>query len=79
MQERVKPRKRALNLSVDETLVDAAKAEGLNISALLEAALHVQLKERRWLAWRASNRVAIEASNRELEENGLWSDRYRVW
>ena len=79
MQERVKPRKSAVNLSVDAELVAEAKAAGLNLSAVLESALQGALKERRWQAWREENRAAIEESNKELAENGLWSDRYRVW
>jgi antitoxin CcdA len=79
MQERIKPPKRAVNLSVDRELLDAAKAAGTNLSALLERALRDELSEARRQAWLDANRAAIEASNAELERNGLWSDGYRVW
>ena len=79
MQQRVKSRKRAVNLSIDAELIDEANAAGTNLSAVLERALRDELKERRWQAWREENRAAIEASNRELEEHGLWADDYRVW
>ena len=32
-----------------------------------------------WEAWRRHNRAAIEASNRALDENGLWCEDHRVW
>ena len=79
MQERVKKPKRAVNLSVDVELLNVAKASGTNLSALLEKALQDEFRATEWLAWREENRAAIEASNRELAENGLWADAYRVW
>ncbi len=79
MHERMKPRKRAINLSVDADLLDSAKAAGTNLSSLLEGALRAELRHQRWQAWREQNREAIAASNRELAENGLWCDAYRAW
>ena len=78
MQERVKRPKRAVNLSIDAELLAEAKAAGTNLSAVLERALMQELKERRWHAWREENREAIQASNEELDANGLWADGYRV-
>ena len=72
MQERAKPRKRAVNLSVDAELLDAAKEAGTNLSALLEGALRTALKEHRRQQWYEQNQAAIEAGNAELERNGPW-------
>lgn len=71
MQDKA-PRKKAVNLTVNAELLAEAKAAGTNLSALLEKALSEQLKEQRAQAWREENREAIEASNRELEQNGPW-------
>jgi len=83
MQESSKPRKRQkkkpVNLSIDAELLAEAKAAGTNLSSLLECALTEELKEQRWQKWREENRAAIEASNAELERNGLWADKYRNW
>ena len=79
MQERANPRKRAVNLSVDAELLNAARSAGKNLSAVLEKALAEELQSGDWQAWRDENKAAIEASNRELAENGLWADDYRVW
>lgn len=78
MQERIKQRKRAVNLSIDAALLDEAKAAGTNLSAILEEALQDVLKERRWQAWREESRTSIEAVNRYVAKNGLLSDKYRV-
>ncbi|MFM9943093.1 MAG: type II toxin-antitoxin system CcdA family antitoxin [Hyphomicrobiaceae bacterium] len=72
-------KKKSVNLSIDAELAAEAKAAGTNMSAVLERALREEMKARRETAWREENRGAIEASNAELERNGLWCDKYRVW
>ena len=80
MQDRPrKPRKKAVNVSIDAELAAEAKAAGTNMSALLESALKAELKERREARWREENRAAIEAMNRYVEENGLPLAKYRTW
>jgi antitoxin CcdA len=66
------PKKKAVNLTVDAELLAEAKASGVNLSSVLEAALKEQLKQQRWQKWREDNRAAIEASNAQLERDGLW-------
>ncbi len=65
-------KKKAVNVSVDAELLDEAKAAGTNISAVLERSLREELRERRWKKWQERNREAIEASNAELDKNGMW-------
>lgn len=72
MQERVKASKRAVNLSIDAELLDAAKAAGADLTAVLENALRAQLRTTKRDEWLAENKAAIDASNRELEANGMW-------
>ena len=80
MQDKApKTPKKSVNLSIDAELAAEAKAAGTNMSALLEKALRAELKAGREAKWREENREAIEASNAELERNGLWCDKYRVW
>jgi antitoxin CcdA len=74
-----RPKKKAVNVSIDADLIAEAKAAGLNLSGVLEAALARELKATREVQWRGENRSAIEQSNIELERNGLWCDAYRVW
>lgn len=77
MQDRAKPRKRAVNLSIDAVLLEEAKAAGTNLSAVLEKALVSELQETRLEKVRAEHRQAIEAHNRFIEKNGLLSDEWR--
>ena len=79
MTEAVTSRKKAVNVSIDPEIAAEAKAAGVNLSGVLERALRTELKTRREVQWREENRAAIEASNAELERNGLWCDAYRVW
>ncbi len=72
-------KKRAINVSIDPQIAAEAKAAGLNVSGILDAALRAELKAKREAQWREANREAIEESNVELERNGLWCDAHRVW
>jgi antitoxin CcdA len=69
--------KKAVNVSIQTELLDAARAEDINLSATLEAALADQLRIRRRDRWRAENEAAIEAYNRDVDENGSFGDNTR--
>jgi antitoxin CcdA len=69
--------KKAVNVSVQTELLDASRAEGINLSATLEAALAEQLRIRRRDRWRTENARAIEAYNRDVDENGSFGDHAR--
>jgi antitoxin CcdA len=71
--------KKAANLSVRADLLDEARAYKINLSQTLEAALQVELKKRREDEWREQNKAAIEAYNRHIERDGLWSDGLRLF
>jgi antitoxin CcdA len=77
MNIRVKPasKKKAVNLSVDESLLKEAREQGLNLSKILERAL-AEERARRWLA---ENKDAIEAYNERIRKHGVWSDGLRPW
>ena len=72
-------RKRAMNVSIPMELAEEARAFGTNVSAVLERALKEEHREKRRERWRAENRDAITESNKELAENGLWSDGLRLF
>jgi antitoxin CcdA len=69
--------KKAVNVSVRTELLDAARVEDINLSATLEAALADQLRIRRRDRWRSENAAAIEAYNRDVDQNGSFGDRAR--
>ena len=66
--------KKAVNVSIQTELLDAARAEDINLSATLEAALAEQLRIRKRDRWRADNAEAIEAYNSDVEKNGSFGD-----
>ena len=72
-------KKKMVSVSIDAALVAEAKAAGTNLTATIEKALRAELRQSRETKWREDNRQAIEASNTELENNGLWCDDDQVW
>ena len=69
--------KKAVNVSIQSELLDAARAEDINLSATLEAALADQLRIRRRDRWQAENEAAIEAYNRDADQNSSFGDHAR--
>lgn len=71
--------KKAANLSINADLLGQAKALDINLSATLELALVAALKQKRQQQWLVENRLAIEAYNRQLEGQGVFSDGLRTF
>ena len=70
--------KKPTNLSINSDLLAKAKALKLNLSATLEIALAEQVQKAERDNWLKQNQAAIEASNKLVEEHGLFSDFYRT-
>jgi antitoxin CcdA len=73
------PKRRSVNLSLDEAVVAEAKEYGISLSRTSEEALAKAVKAERWRRWQEENREAIEANNRWVEENGLPLEKYRLF
>lgn len=71
--------KKAVNVSLDETVLAKARAGGMNLSALLERSVLAEAKAQEIAQWRRKNADAIREANEELERNGLWNEPYRLW
>lgn len=69
--------KKPTNVSINSDLLDKAKGLNINLSATLEAALTEQLRAAQRTQWKAENAKAIEAYNRFVEDNGVFSDGLR--
>jgi antitoxin CcdA len=69
--------KKPTNLSLRIDLLEEARALGINLSQTLEKALEAEVKKAKEKAWLEENRAAIEAYNRHIERDGLWSDGLR--
>ena len=70
--------KQAMNVSIPRELAEEAKAYRTNVSAVLERALNDEHRARRQKEWQKANSEAIAEANKELAENGLWSDGLRL-
>jgi len=72
-----RPAKRAVNLRIDESLIDQAKAMDINLSQTLETSLVEVLRKKQSAAWLAESSEAVKAYNQRIEKQGLFSDGLR--
>jgi antitoxin CcdA len=68
--------RRPTNLSVRADLAAAARSAGVNLSALLERALEIELVRVRRRQWREENRASIEAYNQHVKTCGAFA---QIW
>ena len=72
-------KRKAVNLSLDTGVVTAARAAGLNLSQVCEAALSAAAKLEQARRWQKENRERIEANNAWVEKHGLPLAKYRMF
>jgi antitoxin CcdA len=73
------PPDQAIAVALDAAVVTAARAEGLNVEQVAEAALRQAAKAERERRWQEENRAAIEAHNAFIAEHGMLSDYFPGW
>lgn len=73
------PLKKPTNLSIRSDLLEQARALDINLSAEMEKHLTEVIRQRHAEQWLQDNRAAIEAYNRYVEKNGVWSDGLRTF
>jgi len=69
--------KKPTSFSVNSDLLRKASELGIDLSATLEEALAVQVRNRQQETWLAENREAIAAYNEHVARNGVWSEGLR--
>ncbi len=69
--------KRAANVSVRSDLLEQARRHDINLSRALEERLVELLREKQRTAWLLRNRAAIDAYNKRVERDGVFSDGLR--
>lgn len=72
-------RKKATNVSINADLLQAAREFNLNLSQEFELHLTEVVRKKRAEQWLIDNREAIEAYNRHIERDGLWSDEFHTF
>ncbi len=69
--------KKPVNLTINSSLLEAARHLNLNLSETLERELTAILLQQARERWQVENSEAIEAHNQFVERHGLWSDGLR--
>jgi len=69
--------KRATNVTINQGLLEAAKALDINLSATLEKALEAEVRARKREQWLEENREAIQGYNAWVAEHGVFSAMFR--
>ncbi|MBR9824452.1 MAG: type II toxin-antitoxin system CcdA family antitoxin [Alphaproteobacteria bacterium] len=65
------PRRKRVNLTVREDILQDAKDLGLNASRAAEAGIEEAVREEKGRRWKEENREAIEAHNERIRREGL--------
>jgi antitoxin CcdA len=71
--------KKAVNVSISADLLQAARNREMNLSATLEAAIQHELRQLDKREWLELNENAIQAYNRDVAEQGTFSDGLRTF
>ena len=69
--------KKAINLSLNASVLEAAKEMGMNISQTVDTLLAEEVKRRYWEKWRDDNKDAFAAYNERIQREGLPLAKYR--
>jgi antitoxin CcdA len=64
-------KRRSVNLTIREDVIEAARALELNTSRAAEAGIIEAIRQARAEAWRRENEAAIEAHNARVEKDGV--------
>ncbi len=71
--------KKAVNVSLAPELVEEARKQNINLSALLTEALLEKFRENQRHKWVQENHESITALNQMVEETGSFSDFQRTF
>ncbi|MFM5650610.1 type II toxin-antitoxin system CcdA family antitoxin [Aeromonas veronii] len=71
--------KKTVSVTLEPSLLERARAAGLNLSATLATALKHEISGSEAERWKLENRDAIQKLNMMVEERGLFSDDHRAF
>lgn len=71
--------KQRLNVTVRTDLIERARAQGMNLSSVLEESLTERLRKADAAHWLAENAEAIAHHNARIERDGLWHKGLTPW
>ena len=67
------------DLDLHPSVLEEANKLGVNVAGVARKAVEDAVKRARIDAWIEENKEAFAANARDVEENGLWCDRYRLF
>lgn len=70
--------RRATSMTLDASLLDEARALGVNLSRAAEEGILLQVRAKRARRWKEDNAEAIEDYNHWIEENGIPNMEIRI-
>jgi antitoxin CcdA len=71
--------KRSVNLSINAEILADAKAQGINLSAVLENELARLTEDERVKRFQEENREYFESYNRLIERAGVFGEEFQDW
>lgn len=71
--------KKSVNVSLAPDLLDEARKQNINLSALLTEALLEKFRENQRRTWLQENQQSIDALNQMVDDNGSFSDFQRTF
>ncbi|MCS2171013.1 type II toxin-antitoxin system CcdA family antitoxin [Scandinavium sp. TWS1a] len=71
--------KKTVSVTLDPALLQQAREAGINLSAVLTAALQHEISASGAERWKQENRAGLQELNRITDEQGLLSDDYRTF
>lgn len=71
--------KKATNLSLNASVLEAAREMGMNISQTVDELLANEVKRQYWQKWNEENKKAIDHYNARIESEGLPLAQYRTF
>ncbi|TIV63928.1 MAG: post-segregation antitoxin CcdA [Mesorhizobium sp.] len=74
-----RPERKSIRISIDPRLIEEAKAVGIDISGVSEAAIATAVSAEKTRRWQEENREAIDSSNDYVRRNGLPLAKYRLF
>ncbi|TIV92330.1 MAG: post-segregation antitoxin CcdA [Mesorhizobium sp.] len=74
-----RPERKSIRISIDPRLIEDAKAVGIDISGVSEAAIATAVSAEKTRRWQEENREAIDSSNDYVRRNGLPLAKYRLF
>ncbi|MCS2148811.1 type II toxin-antitoxin system CcdA family antitoxin [Scandinavium manionii] len=71
--------KKTVSVTLEPALLQQAREAGINLSAVLTAALQQEISASGAERWKQDNRAGLQELNRITDEQGLLSDDYRTF